>query len=321
MDIEDTNWSGERDGDIFKLPVGGLDLEGCHWRCPGAARFAILFFHGLSSCLSFNANFLREFPAHGLAAFAVDHPGNGYSPGPRASQTVADVCAVAVALIAHVRREYPTTPIVLMGHSMGGLALASLALRDLPALSDVAGVIVHAPWLTTQRARVPGRLQMLLLRIVSAVYPGYRIDTGLRPETAPYPQGYRDTLTSSGLFLPFMTARTAASVMSESEFVKAHAQCDFGKCRVLFMQGARDNCVDVEENVLWAQRLARERPDLTEVCVMEDGDHDLFKGHTRRRAFLMASSSHIATALPRRHRPLDPCAGAQIEDGNWRASE
>jgi alpha-beta hydrolase superfamily lysophospholipase len=93
MDIDDVNWSSERDGSLFWLPVCGRRLAGCHWRPASPPGFVVLFFHGLCSSVEYHANFLRVVPGRGGAALAVDHVGNGHSGGARGSQTVDDIVA------------------------------------------------------------------------------------------------------------------------------------------------------------------------------------------------------------------------------------
>ena len=284
MDIDSVNWSGERDGEVFQLDVNGLALEGCHWKCPSQTKHVLLFFHGMCSSVEFSANFLRVFPEYGCATMAVDHAGNGLSPGPRGSQTIEDIMDEASALIRYARAQYPTVPIFVMGHSMGGLAVIEMTLTGNEALKEVAGVIAHAPWITTNPARAPGWFKMTLLRMVSVVHPQYRIDTGLRPQQSKYAQGYKDLVASSKYYFSFMTARLANSVFHACNHVQAHAQ-DYCGLPILILQGRCDDCVDVSGSVQWFESLRGVSKAPVHVKVFENGLHDLLKAATREEAF------------------------------------
>ena len=130
MDINDVNWSCERDGELFEFESSGSTIRGCHWKCSKDPKYVLLFLHGLCSNVEFNANFLRVFPTisekypqlnyESGAALATDHHGNGFSDG--TTTTVNEIITEACDLIKYTRSIYKDLPIFLMGHSLGGLS-------------------------------------------------------------------------------------------------------------------------------------------------------------------------------------------------------
>jgi alpha-beta hydrolase superfamily lysophospholipase len=85
----------------------------------------------------------QRFAADGAVVYAPDHRGHGRSDGERAlvtdiEQLVDDVAAV----IAHARSEHADLPVVVLGHSMGGIIAARLAQRPGHGL---AGLILSSP--------------------------------------------------------------------------------------------------------------------------------------------------------------------------------
>lgn len=171
-----------------------------------------------------------------------------------------------------------------MGHSMSGLAVFNMALRNHESLGEVSGLICHSPWLTTDPSHVPGSLKLIVLRIMSYVYPGYQIETGLSPEKSSYPQGFKDMAMQCRNFFSFMTARLLESVFREQTFAAAQGK-DYNSKPLLFLQGTVDNCVDAPENIKIGEKLAAEKPGLVTFQLFTGGAHDLLKDWTRKDAF------------------------------------
>jgi alpha-beta hydrolase superfamily lysophospholipase len=283
MDLADVDWSGERDGDIFTLIVDGHKLSGCHWKCPTSPNFLYLFFHGLSSAIEFHANVLREIPKHGGAVFAVDHLGNGYSEGIRGSGTLEDLVHEEQALVRYARSFYPETPIFLAGHSFGGLAVCSFVLRNAPELSEVAGVILLAPWLSTRPGRLPGSCAICVCRVIACLCPTISGNTGLSARNNPYPEEYKTLAMESPRFHTKATVGLSVSVVTEMRYVTDNWG-RFPDIPVLFLQAMDDNCVIPAENVRYAQQLVASRRRLARMHVFGKGPHDVMKAPMRREA-------------------------------------
>ena len=83
------------------------------------------------------------FAARDFAVHSYDHRGHGRSDGERGhvdsfSQLLDDL----ESFLDLVRREHPELPLVLMGHSLGGLVVATLLVERKP---DLLGAVVSAP--------------------------------------------------------------------------------------------------------------------------------------------------------------------------------
>jgi alpha-beta hydrolase superfamily lysophospholipase len=295
MDLNDVNWSGERDGEIFTLTVDGQCLSGCHWKPQSPPIFVYLFSHGLCSSVEFNASLLREIPNHGGASLAVDHVGNGYSEGFRGSQTIPDMVQEAQALIRYARSLYPSTAIFLVGHSMGGLAVASFAIRAPPELSELAGIILLAPWLSTRPGRLPGTFATYVCRALSWLFPTITGDTGITPTNNSYPDAYKALVQGSPRFHPRATVGLLASVVTEMAEVGAN-WARFPNIPVLYIQAMDDNCVQPEVNLQFGQRLVSSGTQLSRLIVFDEGTHDVVKSHARKEA-LQAEFSFISDVI------------------------
>jgi alpha-beta hydrolase superfamily lysophospholipase len=104
--------------------------------------------------------------ADGYAVHALDHRGHGRSEGPRAlidrmRNAVADLHALVEATVL----AHPGVPVVMLGHSMGGLLAVCFALAHQDLLS---GLILSAPLAALEAASPTTRLAA---RVLSALTP------------------------------------------------------------------------------------------------------------------------------------------------------
>ncbi|MFI5684072.1 lysophospholipase [Streptomyces sp. NPDC051636] len=120
-------------------------------------RYAVVVVHGYGEHAGRYAEPAGVLNGHGAAVFGPDHTGHGKSAGERVviedfEDVVTDVHTVA----ALARAAHPGVPLVLVGHSMGGLIAARYAQRygDGLAALVLSGPVIGA-W------ELPGRLLAL----------------------------------------------------------------------------------------------------------------------------------------------------------------
>ncbi|WP_416985115.1 alpha/beta fold hydrolase [Streptomyces sp. T028] len=99
------------------------------WPNP-TARYLALVVHGYGEHAGRYEELAGVLTAHGAAVFAPDHMGHGRSDGERVriedfEDVVSDVRAVAEL----ARAAHPEPPLVVIGHSMGGLIAARYTQR------------------------------------------------------------------------------------------------------------------------------------------------------------------------------------------------
>ncbi|MGW2829905.1 alpha/beta fold hydrolase [Streptomyces sp. NPDC001286] len=126
------------------------------WPAP-RPRYVALVVHGYGEHIGRYEELAGVLVGHGAAVFGPDHMGHGRSAGERVliedfEEVVGDLHAVAEP----ARRTYPGVPVVVVGHSMGGLIAARYAQRhgDRLAALVLSGPVIGA-W------ELPGRLLAL----------------------------------------------------------------------------------------------------------------------------------------------------------------
>lgn len=157
---------------------------------PGPARAVIVVVHGLGEHAGRYHAVAECLHEWGFAVWAHDHHGHGESSGVRGGlpselRLVDDLALV----IDDARRLNPGLPLVLLGHSLGGLVAASLVARG---VRPVEGLVLSSPGLD------PGLngVQKVLLAVLPRIAPNLRVGNGLDDNylshDAAVVQAYRD---------------------------------------------------------------------------------------------------------------------------------
>ena len=159
----------------------GLALSLREW--PRAeARGTVLIVHGLGEHIGRYTHVAAHLNAAGWRVVGYDQRGHGASEGARGALAAEDSLLSDLALtIDAVRAEHPG-PLLLLGHSMGGLVAARFCaegLADVPApwFRAIDALVLSSPALD------PGMnaLQKGLLAVLGGLAPNLAVGNGLKP--------------------------------------------------------------------------------------------------------------------------------------------
>ncbi len=123
----------------------GTALATARW-LPASPRAVVLLAHGYGEHIGRYGHVVTALAARGYAVVAQDHRGHGRSSGPRAQIHRFDDYVDDLHLLASdARHTLPGLPVVLLGHSMGGLIAVRYALRHQSKLAALitSGVALH----------------------------------------------------------------------------------------------------------------------------------------------------------------------------------
>lgn len=119
------------------------------------------------------------FATRHCAVHAYDHRGHGRSEGPRGHlDSFAQLLDDLQSFLGVVRNEHPELPVVLIGHSMGGLVTAALLSERKP---DVACAAISGAPLEVPEHVSPAKHR--IARLLRRFAPRLRMAAGLAPET------------------------------------------------------------------------------------------------------------------------------------------
>ncbi|WP_158580038.1 alpha/beta fold hydrolase [Geodermatophilus marinus] len=256
------------------------------WLPDGAAERVVVLLHGYGEHLGLYGPLVRRLVADGAAVHALDAMGHGRSDGERAVLDWDGWVDDARQLTDLARDRHPGRPVVLVGHSAGGLAAYLLALRS-PGTAD--GLVLSGAPLRRQE----------WVEAVLADGPEEEVADVDPSEVFSTHPGYvhallHDPLTWHGGFRPEML-RALVRAWPEAAAGLAQGLPDLP---VLFVHGEDDPVVPVADSRASAAQLPQAR------VVTFPGDlHDVLNEHDRDRvhevvAGFVAARTEIRATAP-----------------------
>jgi acylglycerol lipase len=154
----------------------GLEIFAQGWE-PEAreAKAVICLVHGLGEHTSRYAHVAEAFGRDGYAMFGFDLRGHGRSGGTRGHFPSMEAVMQDIDLLfEQARKRYPGLPLLLYGHSLGGILVLHYALKRKP---DVKGVISTSPGLRTALENQP--VKVMAAKVLGSLIPSVNVPSGL----------------------------------------------------------------------------------------------------------------------------------------------
>ena len=156
--------------------VDGIDIFAQGWEPDSYTPKAIVcLVHGVGEHTSRYAHVADAFVNSGFALFGADMRGHGRSGGKRGHIPSAEAILLDIdMLFEHARSRYPGIPLILYGHSLGGIRVLHYSLKRKPA---VKGVIATSSGLRTALENQPAKI--LFAKLFGSLLPGIQLHSGL----------------------------------------------------------------------------------------------------------------------------------------------
>lgn len=163
----------------------GLGLQLQHWPTPEPARGTVLVVHGLGEHIGRYGALATRLRGAGWHVLGYDQRGHGWSGGARGALPQADALLRDLALVVDAARASLPGPLVLLGHSLGGLVAARFVAGGIDTTSaerawvrdGIEALVLSSP------AFDPGMnaAQKLLLAVLGRLAPDLGVGNGLDP--------------------------------------------------------------------------------------------------------------------------------------------
>jgi alpha-beta hydrolase superfamily lysophospholipase len=194
----------------------GTSLARYVWAPIDPPRGTVVIVHGLGEHGGRYAHVAACLTAACWRVVAVDHRGHGASPGPRGVIPHGDALWDDLAAVVDVERTVADGPLVLLGHSMGGLVAARFVAAQQRA---VDALVLSSPALAG-RLNAVQRVQLALGRRLA---PDLALGNGLPPRYLSHDLGVVAAYLSDPLVHDRISARLAGAILDGAAAVHAAA--------------------------------------------------------------------------------------------------
>ncbi len=289
--------------EVFTLP-DGTRLPARVWLPPAGQppSAVILALHGFNDSRDQWALPGPVFAAAGVALYAPDQRGFGDTAARQTWPGGATLVSDADAMARDLRRRYPTTPLYVMGESMGGAVALDLAASPTPP--PITGTIMLSPAVWGRPEQ--GLVLASALWAANGLIPGYRIKSGDVPVRV-HASDNRDALIAL-VRDPLTIHSTQVSVLNGLVDLMDSAQQAAPRVhgRSFLAYGAHDDLVPASAmGVAWAHL-----PPDTRRAVYPNGYHLLMRDLDRQ-----AVIDDVIAWIKRPDAPLP--SGADIAAAAW----
>ena len=198
----------------------GVNLAVQDWPLKKGRRLrgVVVLVHGLGEHAGRYDHVALRLNEWGFAVRGYDQYGHGESAGVRGSLTSDNrpLDDLADMLDSTRLRMQPTTPLILFGHSLGGLVAARLVSLG---LRPVQGLVLSSPALELGL----NTIQKLLLAVLALLAPGLRVGNGLDPGLISHDPAQVQAYRNDPLIHDRISGRLAGFMIEASTATRAYA--------------------------------------------------------------------------------------------------
>ena len=239
-------------------------------------KCVIVVTHGMGEHALRYSEMARYFTEVGIAVVAFDIRGHGTSEGKRGHTPSYDLLMDDIDRVYDkVKLDYPDTPIVLFGHSMGGNLILNFLLRR---KRKVAGAIVTGPYL--KLGFEPPKWKIILAKLSSKIWPSLSQPTELE----------KPALTrTSEIVREYEEDHLVHDRITSSFFINVHFAGQYAidhaheiTTPLLIMHGSEDRLTAPEGTL----EFIKNAPDHVSSKIWHDLFHELHNEPERKQVFL-----------------------------------
>ena len=175
--------------------------------------FQVVMIHGLGEHLHRYEHVAAFYNSKGAVFRGPDLPGHGKSAGKRGHvSSIQEYHATIQQAIQQAKEEYPSIPLILMGHSLGGMLVLSYLVDHQP---EVTAVVATSPGL--ELAEDPNPLIVAFAKLMDKIYPSMLIPNQLKFENLSRVEAVRTAYDNDPLVHKTVSVRGALVGLAEGK--------------------------------------------------------------------------------------------------------
>ncbi|KAH6603329.1 alpha beta hydrolase [Trichoderma cornu-damae] len=203
-----------------KFDVGNASLYTKTWTPTGPIAAKVVFVHGFSEHINRYNDFFPKLAENGIQVFAWDQRGWGRSVTKPAEKGLTGPTAQVVAdVAAFIQDKLPSdVPIFVMGHSMGGGEVLTLAgdAQHRQLVGQIRGWILEAPFIGFSAGAEPSSVKVFMGRLVGRMLPRQQLKHVVPPEHLSRDPAIVDSIKNDELCHNTGTLQGLASLMDRT---------------------------------------------------------------------------------------------------------
>jgi lysophospholipase len=143
----------------------------------GSPRFNVVIHHGIGEHSGRYADLIEWFAGSGGAFYTYDTRGHGLSEGRRGDVLGIESFMKDLSIFLNlIRKEFGVSRPILLGHSLGGLAVLYYALKY--SQKSICAVVASGPLLRVHPT-LSQRMKLIFARLLAKKFPHLTLPTGL----------------------------------------------------------------------------------------------------------------------------------------------
>lgn len=180
----------------------------------------VVIVHGLGEHSGRYSNIIEACDGKGISFFAIDHRGHGRSNGDRGhTNSFMDYIIDLKIFVNMIRKNHPDTPLLMLGHGLGGTIACKYALTY---QNDLAGLILSSPgFIPTINVPV---LRSKCADLLSALTPSLSISYGIDPAELTHDEASIAGFADDPLVHTTITPRFYTEYLEGASFCLDHAR-------------------------------------------------------------------------------------------------
>ena len=226
-----------------------IKLNCINWHPDDISKAVVIIVHGLGEHINRYLHVAERLTKAGFTIVGFDLRGHGKSEGIRGhAPSYAALTNDIRIIIDYSNKIYPSSPIFLYGHSLGGSLLLYLLLTQRP---KIKGAVVSSPGLTPIRPISP--LLKFTARILSKFIPTLQLKNKLDTSGLSQDKNIVAEYINDPLVHDKISTRLGIELIDQGQWIYQNAKMI--NTPLLFVQGGKDRLVNPSINMKFFERL------------------------------------------------------------------
>ena len=260
--------------DFYIKLSNGMTLKGVIISHSDKNKAIIILIHGLGEHIGRYHEWANLFADRGVGFVGVDLPGHGYSPGRRGFiKSYHVINEIIDILINTIRKTFPSVPIYLYGHSLGGTFALNYLLNSNLKLD---GAIITSPWL--KLSFEPSKGKVALAKTLNYIFPWLVQRSGLKAAHISREAEVVDQYKNDPLGHGKISVRLFNIAIKSANYAIEHSG-DL-KTRTLLLHGGADKITSPEASRKFAAGNSK-----TDFIEFKEGFHELHNEAFKQQVF------------------------------------